>query len=658
MMEKLLLKGFKIITTNGWSDFWKRFKINFQQGHARTGLLNSLKNPIIFFNIEKNVEIITHPILSIVLQEDLFDRDTLNLLYQSLGRQTLNSFEIVSYSENAKRVTIWHQNKYESRISREYGSLQEINSNLTGKYIYVPGEHFLLFSETFLESNVLALMGENLLFTINFFGIPEESLSLLMIRDDLQDVLFVRKDLVSFEDSKLSTTKLKTAIKNNTNKITGRWVINPKIENNNFIKNISLSEAFKIEEIEFKIIDRHIVAKRPGYLFPSFIEHTISPVDQIFQEKALKSKNPTIIVFMPFLAVGGAEKLTLDIILRLKDRFDFLIVTVESPDPSIGEQSHVFRKVTHRIFHLAEFSLPGLFLSNLSYFIMKYDVKKLFVANGANWFYDEVCNVKKAFPGLNIINQVYDHQFGWINRMTPQISQAIDIHIAVNRSIERTYIEKYGIPDKKIRLIHHGIDISEFDYSKFNAESINILRKKLALPEHRLIVSFIARFHPQKRPLDFLKLAKSLEHDERFFFLIVGDGSLADEVNRYIDFNNLINIKRLTFYEPIAEILSLTDILVITSEYEGLPLILLDALAMAVPVVSTHVGCISEVIKSGENGIMVEKIGDINAFEQAVLTLAKVDDLKIWGLRGRELVASDFNIEKVTKAYENVFSEN
>jgi len=86
--------------------------------------------------------------------------------------------------------------------------------------------------------------------------------------------------------------------------------------------------------------------------------------------------------------------------------------------------------------------------------------------------------------------------------------------------------------------------------------------------------------------------------------------------------------------------------LVITSEYEGLPLTLLNAQAMAVPVISTNVGCIAEVITTGETGILVEKIGDIKAFEKGILTLAGINKRE-WGLRGRSRVVSEYDIEKV-----------
>ncbi|NJD76625.1 MAG: glycosyltransferase [Candidatus Methanoperedens sp.] len=636
-----------------------KFRALFNNFFKKKLLSSTLINqPQIVFKVKDNVCSLPDTLLSIVIMEDAFNINILNLLYKSINHQTLNSLEIISYSEKAKRITIWKQREFASRVSRECGSKEMMTTMLTGLYVYVPTEHFVLFPETFLESNVLALVSENLLFTINFFGIPREILFLQTSKDDLQDVLFVCKDLATFEDMRLSTFKFKNSMENTIDKVVGLSIIQPKIETSMFNNNINLPDAFGIDDIEFISVNRHIIPKRPEEVVPSSIEHNfILNFDQIFQEKAINTQKSAIMVFMPFLAIGGAEKLTKEILLRIKDQFEIVIVTVESPDPSLGEQSHMFRKVTPLIYHLAQFSIPDLFLSNMSYLIRKYSIKTLFVANGANWFYDKVNNIKAIFPNLRIINQVYDHKHGWINRITPNIFEAIDMHIAVNKSIENAYKEK-GIPSKKICLIHHGIDLSQFDFSKYNADSINISKQKFALPEDRLIVSFIARFHPQKRPIDFLILAKRMEHDKRFFFLMVGDGPLSSEVNRYVEIHKLSNTKRLPFYEPIADILSLTDILVITSEYEGLPLVLLEAQAMAVPVISTNVGCIDEVITTGENGILIGKIGDIKAFEQGVLTLANIKDRRTWGLKGRERVTSDFNIEKVAREYRDVLGDN
>jgi len=80
-----------------------------------------------------------------------------------------------------------------------------------------------------------------------------------------------------------------------------------------------------------------------------------------------------------------------------------------------------------------------------------------------------VSNIKNIFPDLKIVNQVFDHQYGWINRFTPKISKAIDMQYRSKIDLlNHYYIDKYGIPSEKIRLIHHGIDISEFDPSKYD----------------------------------------------------------------------------------------------------------------------------------------------------------------------------------------------
>lgn len=653
----LCFLGLRVLTNEGWRSFWQNFINIAYQVLSRKGLL-SLKGPHLLFRIKEDISIhMPDPLLSVVILEDNFNENSLVSLYGSLAHQTLNSLEIVSYSEKKGQINIMKNSKYDQRDIRECGSLIEMRDQLAGQYIFTPTQDFIQFSETFLESNVLALASENLLFTINFFGVPGDSFFVQTSTDLLQDILFVHKDLASFETSKFSIFELKKAIENAAGKVAGRWVIQPHIENYN-ANIISLSDAFDIADIELFTIDRHIIPKPSNVELPASIEHIITPLDNILYEKTRINRNPVVLVFMQFLAVGGAEKLTFDVLNNNKDRFDFVIVTSDIPDASIGEQTNLFRKITPYIYHMAAFGVPPLFLSTMSYLVQKFDIKTLFVANGSSWFYNEVVNMKKAFPHLKIINQVYDHQRGWINRLSPQVCDAVDFHIAVNRSIEKNYRDKRGIPDEKIRLIHHGIDLEEFDHSKFDERSKNEIRNRLELPENRLIVSFIARFHPQKRPVDFIRLAKRMEHDRRFFFLMVGDGPLRDEVSQFIRLNNLSNLKRLPFYEPIIDILSLIDILLITSEYEGLPLILLEAQSMAVPVISTNVGCNAEVITTGENGFIINKIGDIEAFEKALLTFAGLEDRKAWGLRGRERVAMDFNIEKVAHTYGNLFGDN
>ena len=84
--------------------------------------------------------------------------------------------------------------------------------------------------------------------------------------------------------------------------------------------------------------------------------------------------------------------------------------------------------------------------------------------------------------------------------------------------------------------------------------------------------------------MDFVELARRFVNDPAMFFLMVGDGPLADQVDAQISKIGLKNIQRHPFYRPISDILAVTDVLVLPSDFEGMPMVIIEAQAMGKPV--------------------------------------------------------------------------
>jgi glycosyltransferase involved in cell wall biosynthesis len=247
-----------------------------------------------------------------------------------------------------------------------------------------------------------------------------------------------------------------------------------------------------------------------------------------------------------------------------------------------------------------------------------------------------------------VVNQVFDHNFGWINRYTPELAARIDAHLAPNKAIAEAY-RRFRAPEDSVHLIHHGIDLAAFDPAPYDERRRAELKRSLGLPEGPRVISFIARLHPQKRPTDFLRLAERFRDDPGFTFLMVGDGPAAREVAAMAAQLKLPNLRQLPFYEPVQDVIAASDVLVIPSEYEGLPLVLLDCLAMGVPAVSTDVGCIGEVL-TDEIGALVRKVGDVRGLEAGVRRVAGMLRPELRN-RARQAVAAGFDIAKVSEQY-------
>ena len=121
------------------------------------------------------------------------------------------------------------------------------------------------------------------------------------------------------------------------------------------------------------------------------------------------------------------------------------------------------------------------------------------------------------------------------------------------------------------------------------------------------MIGTVANFKPQKAPLDFVRAAAEIARRcPSAHFVMAGDGELRPAVETLIRDLELVDRFALPgWVAPVAELLSLTDIAVLSSRHEGLPRAVVEALAAGVPVVATDVDGTAEVVRDGVNGHLV-----------------------------------------------------
>jgi glycosyltransferase involved in cell wall biosynthesis len=315
---------------------------------------------------------------------------------------------------------------------------------------------------------------------------------------------------------------------------------------------------------------------------------------------------------MPFLAVGGAEQIALKVMHNLKDQIRFAVVSFEQLNPELGTTADAFRQVTPFVYTIPDFMHGMLNMSFMNYLIERLNPHTLYIANGTTWIYDALEAIKAQHPHLRIVDQVYDSVVGWINRYDLATVLYQDGHIGVNSKICQAYIDK-GAKPEQVYLIENGIEPGELDPAAYSPDKIFALKKEFGLPLDKKIVTFASRVHPQKRPMDFVELARRLSTDSSMAFLMVGDGPLAAQVSEQVARIGLMNFYRRPFYSPISDVFAISDVLVLPSDFEGMPMIIIEALAMGTPVVVTDVGNNREVVEYTHGGIVIPRIGDVTA---------------------------------------------
>jgi len=185
--------------------------------------------------------------------------------------------------------------------------------------------------------------------------------------------------------------------------------------------------------------------------------------------------------------------------------------------------------------------------------------------------------------------------------------------------------KKYKIgKSKNYVLIRSGIKIKEFERVSFDTELKKMKIQQLGLTSKEKVITTIGPFKPQKNLVDFIKMVRFVIEelpDENLIFFIAGDGeqknlliSLAKKLGVYE------KIKFLSWYKDIKGLLSITNIFVMTSLWEGLPRSAVESLLAGVPVVAYAVDGLNDIIKSGINGYLV-KPKDVISLSKRVKSL-------------------------------------
>ncbi len=232
--------------------------------------------------------------------------------------------------------------------------------------------------------------------------------------------------------------------------------------------------------------------------------------------------------------------------------------------------------------------------------------------------------------------------------------------VALAKSHARYLVDREGIDERRIRIIPNGVDTDRFRPAGSESERER-RRSALSIPPGRFVVVIVAALRPEKNHRLLLEAAARIAVSRReFLFLIVGEGPEGEELRRLARDPSLGDSVRFTGRrDDIPAILSAADLAVLCSHriVETFPLAVLEAMACGVPVVSTDVGAVREMIADGVEGRIVRP-GDAEALAEALLALADASDERTrMGERGRERVVRDFTVDAMVRGYAKMFNE-
>ena len=213
--------------------------------------------------------------------------------------------------------------------------------------------------------------------------------------------------------------------------------------------------------------------------------------------------------------------------------------------------------------------------------------------------------------------------------------------------------ETKGIPRGRIHVIPNGIDAAPFSPRGARER----IRAELGIPAGAPVAGILAVLRPEKDHRTFLLAARFVaDESPEARFLLVGDGPLEMDLRREASALGLDG--RVVFTgrrSDVADVLSAFDVAVLCSINETLPLAFLEAMATGLPLVGTRVGGLPEMIEEGGNGFLVSPRDPRGLADALIQILGNPELARRLGSRSRRRVESEFGLETMTRAYEDLF---
>ena len=409
-----------------------------------------------------------------------------------------------------------------------------------------------------------------------------------------------------------------------------------------------------LELIENMIPD--IWQYKQGIQFPKFdYNWDFIPEENknIVQIKNKKDEKIHVLMIIPWMITGGADKFNLDLIKKIdKKKFEFTILTTL---PSTNEWRTDFEKYA-TIYDLTTFLEIKDWMSFINYLIVKNNINIIFNSN-SEYGYKILPYLKAKFPSIPIVDYVHMEEMYWRNggfsRDSSAISDVIDKTFTCSENSRKTLMKNFGRKAKEIKTIYVGVDEEKF---KKGTDPF--------LKENKFIITYICRIVDQKRPFLFFEICKKLSKLRKDFkVLVVGDGPLLDGLKSKVKENKMEKLfKFVGKVKNTKEIYEISDITVNTSIKEGVALTSFESLAMEVPVVSSDVGGQKELI-SEDVGVVVPCLQDekdvlnFNYSDEEIQNYVNainrvLDNIEFYKSNCRKRIIKKFTINKMVKNME------
>ena len=367
--------------------------------------------------------------------------------------------------------------------------------------------------------------------------------------------------------------------------------------------------------------------------------------------------------------VGGIETLILELSKKLdKDKYEFHIVTLTNDNlrmtrflskevvvhalPITANElktfsglykgflglCDVFKEVEPNIIHTHLASLPLLFISTAIKF------------SSVNSVHIRTVHTAGMF---------YENQDGFKNKVK-LLAEKIAMRlvktniISVSNLVLRNNIRNFKNIASEIKLITNGIDLNKFDKEKY----VDVVKETFGIDDSSLVVSYVARLSDEKNHIFLIDIwIDIIKEIPNAILVFAGNGELEESLKLKVERLGLK--KNIIFLGSInngPELLSITDVGVFVSSYEGFGLVLIENFAMKIPVVASDIESFKDIVIQNENAFLIS-LKNKEEYIKIIIELCRDSALRnrIAGNAYNE--AQKYSIDTMIEKYANYYSE-
>jgi glycosyltransferase involved in cell wall biosynthesis len=368
------------------------------------------------------------------------------------------------------------------------------------------------------------------------------------------------------------------------------------------------------------------------------------------------------------LELGGAQEVALYAVSHLdRSRFRPLLVTgpggllTDEAKAIPGVDVHILSSLARRVHVLADLiafaELIRLFRRLRPTIVHTHSSKAGILGRWAAWC-ARVPVIIHTIHGYGV-TPAQPPWLRWTLIVLERMTGRITTHwIAVALADLKKGLEWRLFDRTRVSVVRPGIDPRPFQ-TALDPATRHALRAEFGAGPDDYLVGTVACFKPQKAPEDFVAVAKQVcEVVPEARFVFIGDGELRQRIESLIEQSGLHNRLHLAGWRrDISTVMKAFDAFLLTSHWEGLPRVLLEARTIGLPVVATKVGGVEEVITHDRHGWLSDA-GDIDSLSAQLIRVWQHRDSQPHGRsQSIEALPKEFHLKEMVKQYESLYDK-